>query len=197
MGSAGPVLLLLAALSVLSIAVFVARVLALRGTSGGGAARVAWLDAVHAGSEAAAPATGRAPADRLLARGAELLPRRLAPEALTAELEAMGATEMATMGRGLRTLEVIGLVAPLLGLLGTVLGMIQSFRALEMAEGAANASILAGGIWQALLTTAAGLVVTIPALVGAAILQSRIDRATDEMERVIGRVALAAALRRP
>src|SRR6056297_1548662 len=121
MGSAGPVLLLLAALSVVSVAVFLARLMALRGTSSGAAARGSWLDAAEAGRPAPAPAPGRAPADRLLARGAELLPRRPAPDALTAELEAMGATELATMGRGLRTLEVIGLVAPLLGLLGTVL----------------------------------------------------------------------------
>ncbi|PWJ16567.1 MotA/TolQ/ExbB proton channel family protein [Jannaschia seohaensis] len=196
LGSAGPVLLLLAALSVLSVAVFVARLIALRGASAGAAARADWLDAVEGGAMPGAPVGGGAPADRLLARAAALLPRRPAPEALTAELEAMGATEVAALGRGVRTLEIIGLIAPLLGLLGTVLGMIQSFRALELAEGAANASILAGGIWQALLTTAAGLIVTIPALVGAAILQSRIDRATDEMERVIGRAALAAALPR-
>ncbi len=87
------------------------------------------------------------------------------------------------------------MIAPLLGLLGTVLGMIQSFRSLEMAEGAANASILAGGIWQALLTTAAGLVVAIPAVIGAAILQSRVEAGTSEMERVIGRVTLARAMR--
>ena len=60
------------------------------------------------------------------------------------------------------------MIAPLLGLLGTVLGMVQSFQDLSLAQGSANASVLAGGIWLALLTTAAGLVVAIPPQSGPA-----------------------------
>jgi biopolymer transport protein ExbB len=111
---------------------------------------------------------------------------------IEAELTGLGNEEAAAMGRGLRLLELVGMIAPLLGLLGTVLGMIQSFRSLELAAGSANASILAGGIWQALLTTAAGLVVAIPALVGATILAARVEAGTLQIERVIARVGAAA-----
>jgi biopolymer transport protein ExbB len=65
---------------------------------------------------------------------------------------------------GLRGLELIAAVAPLLGLLGTVFGMIEAFRALEQAGSQVDPSLLSGGIWEALLTTAAGLSVAIPAL---------------------------------
>ena len=82
------------------------------------------------------------------------------------------------------------MISPLLGLLGTVLGMIQSFQELEMAEGAANASVLAGGIWQALLTTAAGLLVAIPAAVGASLLSSRIENSAQMIESAVGELTL-------
>lgn len=62
----------------------------------------------------------------------------------------------------LRILEVIAMLAPLLGLFGTVLGMIEAFRAMEAAGSQVNPAILSGGIWQALLTTAFGLAVAIP-----------------------------------
>ena len=65
---------------------------------------------------------------------------------------------------GMRALELIAAVAPLLGLLGTVFGMIEAFRALEQAGSQVDPSLLSGGIWEALLTTAAGLTVAIPAL---------------------------------
>ncbi len=194
LGAAGPLLALLALLSVLSVAVFLARLVALRGVIAGRGARERWLDAMEAG--AIAPPEGEgAPVDAIAARAATLIGRGAAPAALTADLTQMGNAEVAAMGRGIRLLELIGMIAPLLGLLGTVLGMIQSFRSLELAQGAANASILAGGIWQALLTTAAGLIVAIPAVVGAAILQARVEAGTREMERVIGRTALAQELR--
>ncbi|MYM63631.1 MotA/TolQ/ExbB proton channel family protein [Pseudomaricurvus sp. HS19] len=62
----------------------------------------------------------------------------------------------------LRPLEVIATIAPLLGLFGTVLGMIEAFQAMEAAGTQVNPAVLSGGIWQALLTTAVGLAVAIP-----------------------------------
>mgnify|MGYP001191128247 FL=1 len=62
----------------------------------------------------------------------------------------------------LDTLKVIAMVAPLLGLLGTVFGMIDAFQQMEMAGNNINPSTLSGGIWEALLTTAVGLSVAIP-----------------------------------
>ena len=69
------------------------------------------------------------------------------------------------MQRFMPTLEVIAQVSPLIGLLGTVIGMIDSFNELELGGSLVDPSILAGGIWTALLTTAMGLIVAIPALV--------------------------------
>lgn len=63
---------------------------------------------------------------------------------------------------GLRPLEVIATVAPLLGLFGTVIGMIEAFKAMEAAGAQVDPAVLSGGIWQALLTTAVGLGVAIP-----------------------------------
>jgi len=66
------------------------------------------------------------------------------------------------MSFGLRPLEVIATVSPLLGLFGTVLGMIEAFRAMEAAGSQVDPAVLSGGIWGALLTTAVGLGVAIP-----------------------------------
>ncbi len=64
--------------------------------------------------------------------------------------------------RGFRALDAIAQISPLLGLFGTVLGMIEAFQQLQGAGNAVDPSILAGGIWVALLTTAAGLAVAMP-----------------------------------
>jgi len=66
------------------------------------------------------------------------------------------------LSSGLRPLEVIATVSPLLGLFGTVLGMIEAFKAMEAAGAQVDPAVLSGGIWQALLTTAVGLGVAIP-----------------------------------
>ena len=107
---------------------------------------------------------------------------------LNAELEWRGNDEVSQMQRHIRLLELIAMISPLLGLLGTVLGMIQSFQELALADGAANASLLAAGIWQALLTTAAGLVVAIPAAIAATLLSERVERATQRIEAAVGQL---------
>lgn len=73
-------------------------------------------------------------------------------------------------------LGIIAQTSPLLGLLGTVTGMIQVFQRIQETTGQPNPSILAGGIWEALITTAVGLTVAIPALVGALYFNNRIGR---------------------
>lgn len=76
----------------------------------------------------------------------------------------------------LRILEVIATLSPLLGLLGTVLGMITAFQKLQGAGAAVDPSILSGGIWEALLTTAAGLIVAIPTVLGLNWLEQKVER---------------------
>jgi biopolymer transport protein ExbB len=104
---------------------------------------------------------------------------RQAVEAAFAEaslLEEQGLT------RGLRPLATIAQVAPLLGLLGTVTGMIIAFGEIS-AAGTGNPGLLAGGIGQALVTTAAGLIVAIPVLIGQNYLASRVDGILTEIDR--------------
>ncbi len=84
--------------------------------------------------------------------------------------------------RYLTSLGIVASVSPLLGLLGTVVGMIKVFTAL-MIEGAGNANVLAGGISQALITTAAGLSVAIPALIFHRFFQRRVDELVVNMEQ--------------
>ena len=68
------------------------------------------------------------------------------------------------LGRRLGVLSVLGSVLPLMGLLGTVLGMIKVFARVASAGDAADIAILAGGIWEALITTAAGMMIAIPVI---------------------------------
>lgn len=86
------------------------------------------------------------------------------------------------MERFLGALATIAAIAPLLGLLGTVIGMIKVFTALNL-EGAGNASVLAGGISEALITTAAGLCVAIPAMIAHRFFVRRVDSLVVAMEQ--------------
>jgi biopolymer transport protein ExbB len=89
---------------------------------------------------------------------------------------------------GLRGLELASTIAPLLGLLGTVTGMIAAFQALQEAGSRADPALLAGGIWEALLTTAAGMAVAIPAQVALTWFDGVIDRQRHEMEDAATRI---------
>ena len=81
------------------------------------------------------------------------------------EIETLLQKKYLSYQKFLPSLEIIAQVSPLIGLLGTVIGMIDSFNELELGGSLVDPSILAGGIWTALLTTAMGLIVAIPALI--------------------------------
>lgn len=93
-----------------------------------------------------------------------------------------GTHELFLLERNLRGLNVIANVAPLLGLLGTVLGMIKAFMQIELLGGSVDPSNLAGGIWEAMTTTAAGLTVAIPALLFYNYFMGRVNRIEAEMK---------------
>ncbi|AUH32816.1 MotA/TolQ/ExbB proton channel family protein [Paracoccus tegillarcae] len=93
---------------------------------------------------------------------------------------------------GLRALELIATIAPLLGLLGTVLGMIAAFQVLQQSGSRADPTALAGGIWEALLTTAAGMAVAIPASVALSWFESVSDRLQTDLEDLATRIFIAA-----
>jgi biopolymer transport protein ExbB len=194
LGTGGPIILLLAVLSALSLTVIVVKVIQLRSVRSGKAKRANAFDLWRSGNVSAAMAAmegGTSPADRVTTFAMDAMSQGYSGPELEAELTRRGNEEVADMGSWLRLLELIAMISPLLGLLGTVLGMIQSFQELELAQGAANAAVLAGGIWQALLTTAAGLIVAIPAAVGAGLLSARVDRAALSIEGAVGQLLLA------
>ncbi|MDX8354812.1 MotA/TolQ/ExbB proton channel family protein [Cognatiyoonia sp. IB215182] len=93
----------------------------------------------------------------------------------TGRLISEAEARFARLERGLRILDNVAQLAPLLGLFGTVLGMIEAFQALQDAGSQVDPSILAGGIWVALMTTAAGLAVAMPTSILHSWLESRMD----------------------
>jgi biopolymer transport protein ExbB len=93
----------------------------------------------------------------------------------------IGSIELVKMERGFRTLSFLGNTAPLLGLLGTIIGMIKAFMVIEQAGGQVDAQALAGGIWEAMLTTGVGLAVAIPVLLLLHLLEGRSDKRAQSM----------------
>jgi len=94
-----------------------------------------------------------------------------------------GQLEVPRLERRLGLLATIAFVAPLIGLLGTVIGLIEAFVNVTSQSGFASATDIAGGIYQSLLTTAGGLVVAIPCAVGYSYLSSRVNALMHDMER--------------
>lgn len=93
--------------------------------------------------------------------------------------------ELASMSERMRLLDMVVQAAPMLGLLGTVVGMIDAFGVLALTEGAVDPAGLAGGIWTALTTTAVGLAIALVAFFIATFFEARIDRERNMIEAVI------------
>ena len=132
---------------------------------------------------------GRHPLDRIVRlalRGA--LESRSSTELLREEINRVAVAELNRLGILLRPLELIATLSPLLGLLGTVLGMIEAFRQLELAGNQVDPAILSGGIWQALLTTAIGLSIAIPVMVAHSYLERCVDEIKLQMEDMVTQI---------
>ena len=93
------------------------------------------------------------------------------------ELAVVGTRQVREIEKGLSWLGVIAMITPLLGLTGTVIGMIKAFMVISV-QSSVNPSMLAGGIWEALITTAAGLLVAIPVHIGHHWLEKQADEIT-------------------
>ncbi len=98
-------------------------------------------------------------------------------------LEEAGLVEVPRLEERLNLLATIAQIAPIMGLLGTVLGFIEVFRVLQLEGVSAPASQLAGGVWQALVCTAAGLAISIPCYAGYNYLVNRVNLIVIEMEK--------------
>ena len=199
----GPAIWAIAALSVVALALILWkawRLMVLGAWNGGRVARAA-VDLWAEGQEAPAMAMldGRRSCRARLIRAA--MAARVDPSlddaGAQAETERVARNLLAQARGGLRPLELIATIAPLLGLLGTVLGMIAAFQALQEAGSRADPATLAGGIWEALLTTAAGMAVAIPASMALTWFESVADRLRLEMEDAATRIFLRPVSTRP
>ena len=120
------------------------------------------------------------PLGQILAAG--ITNHRRGREQMKEAIEEVANQVVHEMERYLNTLGTVAAIAPLLGLLGTVIGMIKVFTSIKL-EGTGNAALLAGGISEALITTAAGLTVAIPSLFFYRFFQRRVDELVISMEQ--------------
>lgn len=120
------------------------------------------------------------PYSRLILKGITRIGRPM-NDVLVA-IENTGNIEVASLGKGFTWLSTTAAGAPMLGFLGTVLGMIQAFFSLASAGSGADITVLSSGIYQALVTTVAGLIVGIMALFAYNYLVSRVSRVMNNME---------------
>lgn len=127
----------------------------------------------------AAARESNTPAGRIVTAGLERADE--GTERVMKAIENVGLIQMAQLERGLIWLATLSNVAPLLGFLGTVIGMIEAFQAIEVA-GEVEATLVAGGIKVALITTMAGLTIAIPINVAHNYFVTRIDRLVLDME---------------
>ncbi|WP_273149510.1 MotA/TolQ/ExbB proton channel family protein [Methylophaga thiooxydans] len=111
---------------------------------------------------------------------------------LKEELDRVATLRLNQLRAYLRPLEVIATLSPLLGLLGTVLGMIVAFQQMETAGNQVDPSVLSGGIWQALLTTAVGLAVAIPVVMAHNWMERKVERIASLMNDSVTRIFTSA-----
>lgn len=118
----------------------------------------------------------------------ELLRGDVDEASLREELERVALSKLRGLRAQLPALEVIGMLTPLLGLLGTVLGMIAAFQAMEVAGNQVDPSVLSGGIWQALLTTALGLAIAIPVMAAHSWMDRKAERVAEQINDAVAQV---------
>lgn len=176
-----PILLL----SVLAIYLFIERLIVLRKSKANSEAVTDKIRAyVHSGDVNGAIRfcdNENKPITHILRTGLERLGRPIGE--IQDAVQAQGRYEAFELEKRTDHLATIAGVAPMLGFLGTVTGMINAFQQIENLHGAVNPSVLAGGIWEALITTVAGLIVGIVAYFFYNWLLNRINRMVNEMQR--------------
>ena len=182
--SGGPILVAIVIVSLYALYVFLTRFLKLskeRVDSDRLMARVnAAVRERDLDSALSACETHGGPVARVLEAALERLPYGRA--AVEAAFQEASLQEEQRLARGLRPLATIAQIAPLMGLLGTVTGMIIAFAEISQ-QGTGNPAALADGIGQALVTTAAGMMVAIPVLIGQSVLASKVDAMLLEIDR--------------
>lgn len=188
----GPVVMLLMFLSLCSLTIVIVKLLQFRAARLGNGATakraVQFYRQGNLGEAIALTENARNPVCRLLLVAFRARARKLPDALIREELERQAAEVLESLRNWFRPLEVIASLAPLLGLFGTVLGMISAFQQLEQAGNRVNPAVLSGGIWEALLTTAVGLAVAIPTVVALNWLERKVDRVAHQMDTVVTQV---------
>ena len=171
----GPVLVILAGVSVVTLAIVLLKFWQFRAEGVGRHKEIrealAQWDAGQAEAAAGRLKQSASYLARVLQLAIEVEDRPEGARRMEAEAE----EAFMPLERGLRVLDIVVQLAPLLGLFGTVLGMIEAFQSLQEAGSQVDPSALAGGIWVALLTTAAGLAVAMPTSMALTWFESRIN----------------------
>lgn len=189
----GPVLVLLVLVSVASLALFIVKLLQFRRAGVGRHTLIGPILRAHDRGDYAEVERGLAQGGGHLAELVRLAVRTPDPREAQTRLEAEAGQSFLDLERGFRFLDIVTQTAPLLGLFGTVLGMIEAFQALQGAGAQVDPGVLAGGIWVALLTTAAGLAVAMPVSIGLAWLEAKLDRDRAMAELILATLALPLA----
>ncbi|TQV76301.1 MotA/TolQ/ExbB proton channel family protein [Denitrobaculum tricleocarpae] len=189
----GPVVMILIAMSVFALAIILLKLWQFQSTRIGerrqGLQAVAFYRQGRVRKALQSLQNARSPLSQVISLAIQGRSRGDVPERkVREEVMRYGNSLLEDLRSGFRPLEVIASLAPLLGLFGTVLGMIEAFRQLEQAGNQVNPAILSGGIWAALLTTAAGLAVAIPVVAILNWLERRVERTAHAMEDAITQV---------
>lgn len=127
------------------------------------------------------------PVDQLVRMSIQGQQQGLNMQVLKEELERVATQRLERLSAYLRPLEVIATISPLLGLLGTVLGMIEAFQQMQAAGSQVDPSVLSGGIWKALFTTAVGLTVAIPVMLAFNWMERKVERVSTLMNDAVTR----------
>jgi len=179
----GPVVMVLGGVSVLTLALVLYK---LWQFSAAGVGRHKALTEAVAAHDAGDARGARAALERSTSYLAPVIDMGLSATATDAKrLQAEAETRFARLESGFRFLDSVAQLAPLLGLFGTVLGMIEAFQSLQAAGNQVDPSLLAGGIWVALLTTAVGLAVAMPTSIILSWFEARMDAERVTAERAI------------
>ncbi|MDZ7603567.1 MAG: MotA/TolQ/ExbB proton channel family protein [Hoeflea sp.] len=176
----GPVVSILLAVSIMSLAVILMKTYQFSFAGVGSRRRAEQAVSLFASGRAREAhdlaAQGRNPAAETVAEAIRLvMTNRLDKQAIEERLARLATERLHALQSGFRFLDAVAQLSPLMGLFGTVLGMIAAFKDLQSAGNAVDPSILAGGIWVALLTTAVGLAVAMPVSVILTWFETRVE----------------------
>lgn len=188
-GAGGPVVIILLVLSVFALAIILAKLWQFRtsGISDQRSVQVVLANYRNGDRDQAISDAheGRNPVCGVLAVAMDGLSREVPEAKIRDECFRVASEIVEGLRSWMRPLEVIASLAPLLGLFGTVLGMIEAFSELETAGSQVDPAILSGGIWEALLTTAVGLAVAIPVVAAFNWFDRRVERLEHQLDTAL------------